>query len=79
MIQYGPRKAGFTAAEVRQFMRVFPCSGLYDRAYWFEFAENGDLVDTDVPEHSDGPGAAALAQDAQRWLNTGDLPNWLEQ
>jgi hypothetical protein len=54
--------------EVREFMASYPCSGLdSDRAYWFEFESNGDLVDTDVPEHSDGPGALALSKDAQRF------------
>ena len=62
------RKVIVSREEVQQFMRHFPCSGLYDRAYWFEFAKNGDLVDTDVPEHSDGAGAAALAADAQQFL-----------
>jgi hypothetical protein len=40
-----------------------------DRAYWFEFdPANGDLVDTDVPEHSDGPASLALSLDAGDWL-----------
>ncbi len=75
--QYGPRKAGFTAAEVRIFRLQFPCSGLRDRAYWFEFDSRGDLVDTDVPEHDDGPGAVALSYDAQAWL-AGTMPDWLK-
>lgn len=52
--------------EVNRFRASFPCSGLYDRSYWFEFDKsNGDLVDTDVPEHSDGEGSSALSRDAQ--------------
>ena len=56
--------------EVKEFMRSFPCSGLNEnRHYWFEFDSSG-LVDTDVPEHSDGAGALALSQDAQEfWLD----------
>ena len=41
---------------------------LSDRPYWFEFDANGDLVDTDVPEHDDGPEAVALSQDAYAFL-----------
>lgn len=65
----GRRKVRFSREEVRQFRAQFPCSGLRDRSYWFEFDANGDLVDTDVPEHDDGPGALALSQDAQQYLN----------
>lgn len=66
-----PRKVIVSVEEVREFMRRFPCSGLRERSYWFEFAENGDLIDTDVPEHDDGPGALALALDAAEFLGEG--------
>lgn len=62
------RKVIVSREEVREFNRHWPCSELRDRSYWFEFAENGDLVDTDVPEHDDGSAAVALSQDAQRFL-----------
>lgn len=75
-IQHGPRKAGFSALEVQAFMAQFPCSGLRVRPYWFEFDYAGDLVDTDVPAHDDGPGASALAKDARNWLR-GIRPYWL--
>jgi len=51
--------------EVNQFRAVFPCSGLRDRSYWFEFDSQGGLVDTDVPEQDDGEGAAVLCDDAR--------------
>ena len=64
------RKVIVSRQEVRTFNSGFPCSGLSDdRAYWFEFDLAGDLVDTDVPEHSDGPGASALAADAKAFLD----------
>ncbi len=62
------RKVIFDRDEVNRFNRSWPGSKLEDRGYWFEFARNGDLVDTDIPEHSDGPEALALSQDAQEWL-----------
>ena len=62
------RKVIFDRSEVNHFNHSWPGSRLTDRGYWFEFARNGDLVDTDVPEHSDGPEAAALAQEAKEWL-----------
>ena len=63
-----PRKVIVSREEVAEFRRSFPCSGLRDRSYWFEFDASGDLVDVDVPEQDDGPGAAALAADAYRHL-----------
>lgn len=64
------RKVIVSRTEVIDFMRTFPCSGLRERAYWFEFDENGDLIDTDIPEHDDGPGAVALSQDAFAFLES---------
>lgn len=74
---YSTRKVGFSRDEVKLFRLQFPCSGLRDRAYWFEFDANGDLVDTDVPEQDDGSGASALSYAAQMVLD-GDTPSWLE-
>ena len=62
------RKVIVSREEVYQFRQRWPCSNLRDRSYWFEFATNGDLVDTDVPEHDDGAGAVALAEDAKAFL-----------
>jgi len=62
------RKVIVSREEVARFCASFPCSGLRDRSYWFEFDDDGDLVDTDVPQHDDGVGAAALADDAKAFL-----------
>jgi len=54
--------------EILDFNNHWPCSELRsNRAYWFEFAENGDLIDTDVPPQDDGPAATALSQDAKEF------------
>jgi hypothetical protein len=65
----GLRKVRFSPEEVHIFNTRWPCSTLRNRSYWFEFDSNGDLVDTDIPEHDDGPAALALSQDAQTFLN----------
>lgn len=60
------------------FNSVWPCSELRtSRHYWFEFAENGDLIDTDVPESDDGSAAAALSDDCKAWLFDGRQPEWI--
>lgn len=42
--------------EVARFNARWPGSTLRpERSYWFEFDRFGDLVDTDCPEHDDGP------------------------
>lgn len=62
---------------VALFNAQFPCSPLStDRHYWFEFAPNGDLVDHDVPEHSDGTAALALSQDCAEYAESGAQPDW---
>ena len=72
----GPRKVQVTRVGVALFNAQWPCSKLSsERCYWFEFDENRDLVDTDVPEHSDGPEAKAMADDALSFL-LGDVPDW---
>lgn len=76
--EVSPRKVRFSAAAVRMFNLQWPCSELDSaRAYWFEFDESGDLVDCDVPEHSDGSAALAMSQDAQAWLEDGEEPAWM--
>jgi hypothetical protein len=63
------RKVIVSREEVAEFNRHWPCSELSsNRHYWFEFDTNGDLIDTDVPEHSDGAAASALADDAKTFL-----------
>lgn len=55
------------ALEVEEFQSSWPCSGLEDRSVWFEFASNGDLIDTNASDqHPDAEGGAilALSQDA---------------
>lgn len=62
----------FSTNEVRAFKAKWPCSGLADRSYWFQFDINGDLVDTNVPESEDGSAALALSQDALEYLSARD-------
>jgi hypothetical protein len=70
------RKVIVSRDAVYSFNRGWPCSELRDRSYWFEFEANGDLVDTDVPEHDDGSAALAMSQDCQAFLFEGDRPDW---
>lgn len=71
------RKVFVLRHEVASFNRGWPCSTLRStRAYWFEFESNGDLVDTDCPEHDDGPAASAMADDCKAYLQDGTLPDW---
>ena len=71
------RKVLVTQYEVAAFNRQWPCSELRStRAYWFEFADNGDLVDTDVPQQDDGSAASAMADDCRKYLMNDDLPDW---
>ena len=71
ILSNNPRKVRISQEEVRLFRQGWPCSNLRDRAYWFEFDAGGNLIDTDVPEHDDGPGASALADDAKAFLKGG--------
>jgi hypothetical protein len=64
----GQRKVRFSREEVAKFNASWPCSPLRDRSYWFEFAANGDLIDTDVPEQDEGDAALALSYEAHIWL-----------
>lgn len=73
----GHLKVRVTRAGVALFNARFPCSTLRDtRAYWFQFAEDGDLIDTDVPEQDDGEAAEALAEDAKNWILYDETPEW---
>lgn len=54
-------------AEVVAFKEQWPCSGLPDRGFWFQFDKrNGDLVDFE-PCNTDGEAVMALSQDAQAY------------
>lgn len=67
--KHNPRKVIISREEIAAFNATWPGSSLRSsRSYWFEFGASGDLVDCDVPEHDDGPAAAALAEDARDWL-----------
>jgi len=64
---------------VRLFNTQWPCSKLkVSRHYWFEFDENQEIIDTDVPEHSDGPEAVALGDDCKHFLFDNSLPEWAQ-
>lgn len=74
----GARKVRVSKVGVALFNARWSCSELQSsRAYWFEFGENGDLIDCDVPEHSDGLAAVALSHDCQAWLEDGTTPEWI--
>jgi hypothetical protein len=68
----------YTADDIRAFMRQWPCSGLTDKATWFEFDWQGDLADTNLNEHADGGAVRALIDDARAFLcSTGAVkPEW---
>ena len=55
-----------SAREVEEFRHRFPCSGVPERALWFQFHKRtGDLVDMSPCLHDcDGAGLLALSQDA---------------
>lgn len=67
----------FTPAQLQDFARRWPCSGMGDpdAALTFEFATNGDLIDiTGESPAYDGAAIRALSHDAQRVLGF-DLPH----
>lgn len=73
------RKVIVSRDEVANFNRKWPCSELRSsRAYWFEFDEQGDLIDTDVPEQDDGSAASAMSDDCKAFLFNDDVPEWAE-
>lgn len=78
LIEEQGRKVILSREAIALFNAQWPCSTLRStRAYWFEFAENGDLIDTDCPEHDDGPAASAIADDCKAYLFEGIKPAWL--
>jgi len=68
-------KVFFSTNDVRMFARTWPGCILQDRAYWFEFDGEGNLVDTNIPENEDGLEAIALADDAGQYM-AGTRPRW---
>jgi hypothetical protein len=76
-VQISGRKVFVPPANVAAFNATWPCSTLRDsRAYWFEFDHDGNLIDCDVPEHDDGPAAAAMADDCRAYLFDDTCPQW---
>jgi hypothetical protein len=74
------RKVFVSKHEVASFNRGWPCSELRStRSYWFEFDSQGDLVDTDLPEHDDGSAASAMADDCKAFLRESKLPEWASE
>jgi hypothetical protein len=63
----GKNKVRFTKEEVSNFIQSWPGVEDPQRSYWFEFDDNDDLVDTDVPNEQDGSWTVALAYDAKEW------------
>lgn len=79
MLTIQGRKVIVSREGIAAFNRTWPCSELdAKRHYWFEFDESGDLVDTDVPEHSDGPAALAMSEDCKRYLFDDEQPAWAD-
>ena len=77
MFQRIKNKVIVPRAAVALFNLQWPCSTLRDsRAYWFEFDDGGDLVDTDCPEQDGGPAVAAIADDCKAWLFDDTDPDW---
>lgn len=71
------RKVIVDRHEVSLFNAGWPGSSLRPtRAYWWEFAANGDLIDTDVPEQDDSDASAAMADDCRAYLMDGMSPPW---
>jgi hypothetical protein len=77
--EISPRKVHVSPESVRLFNARWPCSKLQgNRAYWFDFDNDGNLIDCDVPEHSDGPESVAMADDCKAWLFDDETAEWME-
>ena len=73
------RKVFVPREYVAKFNAMWPCSELRStRDYWFEFDQDGNLIDTDVPEQDDGAAAKAMADDCQDWLES-KFVDWLDK
>lgn len=76
--EISPNKVLVSSACVALFNARWPASKLSTaRHYWFEFDQSENLIDCDVPEHSDGAEAVALAEDCRAWLFDGRAPEWI--
>jgi len=72
------RKVRVSRDGIAAFNSRWPGSSLRaNRSYWFEFDASGDLIDTDCPEHDDGPAASAMAEDCKAWLFDDVQPEWI--
>lgn len=70
-------KVQVTRHGVALFNARWPCSRLdASRSYWIEFDADGNRVDSDIPEHSDGPEAAALGDDLHGYAFDNTRPEW---
>jgi|SRR4051812_1491926 hypothetical protein len=68
-----------SSAAVAVFNLGWPGSTLRStRSYWFDFAPDGDLQDTDVPEQDDGSAAAAMADDCKAYFMDGYEAEWMK-
>jgi hypothetical protein len=66
----GPRKVRLSREGVAMFNGTWPGSRLTrERAYWWEFDAEGDLIDSDAPACDDGPELVALSEDAWAWMD----------
>ncbi len=74
--EVSPGKVRVSQEGVDAFRARWPGARLRSRSYWFEYDSRGDLVDTDVPEHDDGPDSAAMADDCRAWLFDDETPEW---
>lgn len=73
----GLHKVRVSKEGVAAFNALWPDSPLSDsRAYWFEFDSDGDLIDSDVPEHSEGKAADAMGEACKAWLFDEVWPDW---
>jgi hypothetical protein len=73
------RQVRVTRNEVGNFNARWPCSELRaTRSYWFQFGNNGDLIDTDVPEQDNGSAASAMVADCKEFIEFGTRPDWAD-
>lgn len=65
-----------SSTEIANFNLKWPCSNLdVTSEYYFEFARNGDLVDTDAP---DCEAASAMADDCKAYWFEEIEPQWAD-
>ena len=74
----GPLKVMVDQVGIALFNRRWPGSNLRtSRHYWFEFDNDGNLIDCDMPQHDDGTAAQALMEDCRAWLFDDVQPEWI--